>query len=59
MEKQLVREVVESFEDDIDVDALVEKLYVLEQIRLGEKDIDEGRCLTNEEAQKRFSKWLE
>jgi predicted transcriptional regulator len=58
VEKQLVHEVVESFEEDVNIDALFDRLYVLEKIRQGEKDFEEGRYLTQEEVRKRFSKWL-
>ena len=58
MDKHLVHHVVDSFSDDVDIVELRNKLRVMEEIRLGEMDIDEGRFLTNEEAKKRFDRWL-
>jgi len=57
MKKQLVHDIVETFADDIDLSELADKLQVVQEIQLGEKDIDEGRFLTNEEAKKRLARW--
>ena len=36
----------------------LQRLQIMEGIARGEKAIQEGRTLTNEEAKKRLSKWL-
>lgn len=59
MRKETVLEVVDSFPDEIDIDALLNRLYVMEQIEQGERDIDAGRFVTQEEAEQRMRQWLE
>ena len=54
--QQLVGDLPE--EVDVDVDALVEKLYLLEKIELGERQLAEGKGVPHEEAKKRLEKWL-
>lgn len=39
-------------------EALNQRLAVMEVIARGERDIEEGRVLTHEQAKKRMSKWL-
>lgn len=58
MNKRLVHEIIDSFADDVDIAELSHKLHVMQEIQLGEKEIDEGRFLTQEEAKKRFARWL-
>ena len=44
--------------EEVDVDALVEKLYLLEKIELGEQQLVRGEGVPHEEAKKRLEKWL-
>ena len=46
MKKQLVHDIVDTFADDVNLSELADKLQVVQEIQLGEKDIDEGRFLT-------------
>lgn len=41
-----------------DIDVLLERIVILEKIERGEKDIEEGRVYTNEEAKQKLEKWL-
>ena len=43
MLKEKVQQVVGKLPEDVDVDALVEKLSLLEKIELGERQLAEGR----------------
>ena len=58
MEKVKIQRVVEELPDEVDVDALMEKLYLLEKIEIGEKQIAAGQGIPHEEAKKRLKKWL-
>ncbi len=58
MLKEKVQQVVGELPEDIDVDVLVEKLYLLEKIELGERQLAEGKGVLHEEAKKRLAKWL-
>jgi hypothetical protein len=54
MQKQTVLEVVESMPDDVDVDQLLNKLYVLEKIEVGERALAEQGGIPQEEVEKRY-----
>ncbi len=58
MLKEKVQQVVGELPEDVDVDALVEKLYLLEKIELGERQLAEGKGVSHKEAKKRLEKWL-
>ena len=58
MLKEKVQQVVGELPEDVDVDALVEKLYLLEKIELGERQLAEGKGVPHEEVKKRCGRWL-
>jgi ABC-type uncharacterized transport system ATPase subunit len=58
MLKEKVQQVVGELPEEVDVDVLVEKLYLLEKIELGERQLSEGKGVPHEEAKKRLEKWL-
>ena len=58
MRKETVRQIVDSFPDEVDIDQLSYRIYVLDKIERGERAIDEGRFLTHEEAKERLKEWL-
>ena len=58
MEKAKIQQVVDELPEDVDVDALTEKLYLLEKIEIGERQIAAGQGIPHDEAKKRLEKWL-
>ena len=58
MLKEKVQQVVGELPEDVDVDTLVEKLYLLEKIELGERQLAQGEGIPHEDAKKRLAKWL-
>jgi hypothetical protein len=54
MQKQTVLEVVESMPDEVNVDQLLNKLYVLEKIEAGERALAEQGGVSQEEVEKRY-----
>ena len=58
MEKLKIQQVVDELPEDVDVDALMEKLYLLEKIEIGEKQVAAGQGIPHEAAKKRLKKWL-
>jgi hypothetical protein len=58
MLKEKVQQVVGELPEEVDVDVLVEKLYLLEKIELGERQLAEGKGVSHEDAKKRLEKWL-
>lgn len=58
MRKQQVQQLLDSFPDDVNVDAFLEKVYLLEKIEVGERQIEAGNVVPHDEAKQRLQKWL-
>jgi len=56
--KQEVSELLKRLPDDCTLEDVQYHLYVLQKIGRGLKDIEEGRVYTQEEVEKKMSKWL-
>ncbi|MBI5044065.1 MAG: hypothetical protein HZC10_09630 [Nitrospirae bacterium] len=56
--KQDVNELLNRLPDDCSLEDIQYHLYVLQKIERGLKDAEEGRVYTQEEVEKRMSKWL-
>ncbi len=57
--KQEVSELLNRLPDDCTLEDVQYHLYVLQKIERGLKDVEEGRVYTQEEVEKKMSKWLE
>ncbi|MEQ8417179.1 MAG: hypothetical protein RIB71_22035 [Imperialibacter sp.] len=58
MKKTQVLDAIQDMPEDIAIDVLMEKLIVLQKIEEGQKQIQEGKVYTEEEAEKKLEKWL-
>jgi len=58
MRKERIQEVVDELPEEVDIDELMEKLYLLHKIEAGEREIAAGRGVPHEEAKKRLERWL-
>lgn len=56
--KQEVSELLNRLPDDCTLEDVQYHLYVLQKIERGLKDIEEGRFYSQEEVEKKMSKWL-
>jgi predicted transcriptional regulator len=56
--KQEVSNLLNRLPDDCTLEDVQYHLYVLQKIERGLKDIEEGRFYTQEEVEKKMSKWL-
>jgi len=43
--------------DNTNVDEMMYRLYVVDRIRRGEQDINEGKVISQEDAEKQSEKW--
>jgi hypothetical protein len=59
MEKERVLEVVEDLPDNVDLDALIERLYLLRRLEIAEEEVAEGKLVEHEEVERRMAPWLE
>ena len=58
MTKDKILAVLNDTENEVDLDEFTERLYVLEKIEKGQREIDEGKGIPHEEAKRRLAKWL-
>ena len=58
MQKQRVQQLLDAFPEDVNVDEFLEKVYLLEKIEIGERQIEAGQTVSHEDAKKRLEKRL-
>jgi len=56
MDKEKVQVVLDSFGTEVDVDAFLERVAVLDDIERGERQIAAGETLSHDEVRERLSK---
>lgn len=59
LSKDIILRTVEGFENEIEIDELLERLVILNNLSEAENDIKQGRVYTEEEADKIIDGWLE
>lgn len=57
--KEEVRRILESLPDDASLEDIQYRIYVCQAIAAGLRDIDEGRVVSQEEVERRMSRWTE
>ena len=57
--KEAVRKMLDRFPDDASYEDIQYHIYVRQKVERGLKDIEEGRVESQEEAERRMSKWLD
>ncbi len=58
MLKERVQQVLDALPEDINIDEFMEKVYLLQKIEIGERQIESGETVPHEDAKKRLEKWL-
>ena len=58
MNKAKVQQIIDAESDDIDVDALIERLYLLRKIELAEEQLASGQGIHHDDAKRRLATWL-
>ena len=58
MQREKVLAVIQELPEDINVDALTERLYLLQEIDDAEREIAAGKGIPHEEVRRRLAKWL-
>ena len=59
MEKARIQQVLDALPEEVDVDALLEKLCLLNKLQIAERELAEGRGISHEDAKRRLKPWLE
>jgi predicted transcriptional regulator len=57
--KDEIREILDQLPDDVTLDDIQYHIYVRQKIDRGLVDVAQGRLLTEEELDRRMSRWLE
>ncbi len=55
--KQNALEAIQQLPDTVDFDEIVYRLYVLNKINQGMKDVDEGKGISQEEMAREIEQW--
>ena len=58
MKKTQLLESIQQMPDEFSVDDLIERLLILQKIEEGQRQINEGKSFSEEEARKKMEKWL-
>ncbi len=58
MKKIQIQQVVADLPDTVDVDALIERLHLLDKIDQAEQQLARGEGVSHEVAKQRLSQWL-
>jgi hypothetical protein len=58
MQREKVLAVLRELPEEVDVDALTERLYLLQKIDEAEKEVAAGQGIPHEEVRRRLAKWL-
>ena len=58
MQREKVLAVIQELPEDINVDALTERLYLLQEIDDAEREIAAGKGIPHEDVRRRLAKWL-
>lgn len=56
--KKEVLDLVQGLPEEASLEDIQYHLYVLQKVRKGLQDVEEGRMLSQEEMRKRFEKWI-
>lgn len=55
--KQEILEVISQLPDKVNLEEVIEALYVLAKMQQGMKDIEKGQLITHEELKKEVKRW--
>lgn len=55
--KQEILEVISQLPDEVNLEEVIEALYVLAKMQQGMKDIKKGQLITHEELKKEVKRW--
>jgi len=58
MQKSAIEQLLATLPDQVEVDALVERLYLLDKIDRAEAQLMTGQTISHEEVRKRLEPWL-
>ena len=57
MTKRQILEIIDELPDEVDIDAVIYRLYLKQKLAAAEQDVSNGRLLPQEEVVKETSRW--
>ena len=58
MRKEKLQQVLSAMPEEVDLDAFMEKLYLMRKIELAEEQLRKGQGIPHDEARERLQRWL-
>lgn len=58
MQKQAIQDIIDELPEEIDVDAFLDRLILLEKLQAAEERLKAGEGVSHEEARQRLQSWL-
>jgi len=58
MQKEKVKQVLDACPEEVNIDALMEKLYLLQKIEIAERELANGEGIPDEEVEQKLGQWL-
>jgi len=58
VQKEKVRQILDAYPEDVDVDSLMEKLYLFQKIEKAERELADGQGVPDEDVEQRLAQWL-
>lgn len=55
--KRLALDTIQDLPEDVDLDEIMYRLYVLDKIHKGQQAVDQGRILTGDELKRQMESW--
>lgn len=55
--KQLALDTIRELPEDVDLDEIMYRLYVLDKVRKGRKAVDQGRIVASDELERQMKSW--
>ena len=55
--KQLALDTIRELPEDVDLDEIMYRLYVLDKVRKGQKAVEQGRIVASDELERQMKSW--
>lgn len=55
--KQLALDTIQELPEDVDLDEIMYRLYVLDRVRKGQQAVDQGRVIDGEDLKRQIESW--
>ncbi len=57
--KQEIIELIQTMPDDVEYDDIMAKIFFMQSVEKSQKQVEEGKTISHDEARARMSKWIQ